>query len=105
MSTKPLPQSASEWIVALQEEPGDEALCFEHRRWLACSESNRRDWEETQQLWRLMAMTLPAHTEEWGQPGRFSHRGARPLRGFAQADVPTGDAGCWLRPALRLPPA
>ena len=63
-----MPQSASEWIVALQEEPGDEALRFEHQRWLADSESNRRDWEETQQLWRLMAMTLPAHTEEWDQP-------------------------------------
>ena len=68
MNSKPLPQSASEWIIALQEEPGDEALRGAHRRWIAGSESNRRDWEETQQLWRLMAMTLPAHTEEWDQP-------------------------------------
>ena len=68
MSTKPLPQSASEWIVALKEEPGDEALRQAHQRWLAGSESNRRDWEETLQLWRLMAMALPAHIEEWHQP-------------------------------------
>ena len=68
MTTKRMPQSANEWIVALNEAPGDEALHLAHRRWLADSESNRRDWNEARQVWDLMAMTLPAHTEEWDRP-------------------------------------
>ena len=68
MTTKRMPQSASEWIVALNEAPGDEALHLAHRRWLAGSESNRRDWDEARQVWDLMAMTLPAHMEDWDRP-------------------------------------
>ena len=79
MTTKPMPQSASEWIVALNEAPGDEALHLEHRRWLAGSARNRRDWDEARQVWDLMAMTLPAHIEAWDRPA------ARPMTGSSGA--------------------
>ena len=65
MIKRTMPKIASEWLVALNEAPGDAALRREHRRWLADNDGNRRDWDETLQAWRLMAMTLPAHGDEW----------------------------------------
>ncbi|MGP1254435.1 MAG: FecR family protein [Kiloniellales bacterium] len=54
-------------MVALRDAPGDEALRREHLRWLADNKGHRRDWDETLRTWQLMAMTLPAHVEDWSQ--------------------------------------
>ncbi|WP_162906593.1 FecR family protein [Algihabitans albus] len=70
MSSRQKPRSASEWLVVLNDAPGDEALRLEHRRWLADCEGHRRDWHETLRTWQLMAMTLPAHIEDWDQPAQ-----------------------------------
>ena len=67
MKHRQKPRSASQWMVALKDAPGDETLREEHRRWLADSEDHLKDWDETLRTWQLMAMTLPAHIRDWSQ--------------------------------------
>lgn len=66
MSDGRTPRSASEWLIALRDAPDDQDLRQDHRRWLAADEGHRNDWGETLRTWQLMAMTLPAHIEDWG---------------------------------------
>ncbi|MGK2740098.1 FecR family protein [Tepidicaulis sp. LMO-SS28] len=63
--TLPPPETASEWIAALQDDPMNAALRARHESWLARSEANRADWQEMLRVWRLMGQTVPAHAHEW----------------------------------------
>jgi transmembrane sensor len=47
-----LPRRASEWLVALADQPDDPALKAGLQRWLAASPDNRRDWDQMNDIWQ-----------------------------------------------------
>ncbi|WP_422367408.1 FecR family protein [Pelagibius sp.] len=108
MTTKQMPQTASEWIVAMNDAPDDEALRRGHDAWLSASEDNRRDWDETLQVWRLMSMTVPAHAEDWVRPagarapdGPQRQAAIRAVQAGRHVREPEGRRRSWIR--RRLP--
>ncbi len=70
-----MPQTASEWIVALHDRPHDAALRHRHQGWLAADPAHQQDWHETLHVWRLLGLTVPAHADLWA---------ARPATVFKQ---------------------
>ncbi|MBX3454674.1 FecR family protein [Ferrovibrio sp.] len=61
------PNSADEWIVALNDNPADGRLRQQHSQWLEQSDRNRRDWNESLHVWQMLDRTVPAHVEAWGR--------------------------------------
>jgi transmembrane sensor len=65
------PATASDWLIALAEQPANAELraCFE--AWLAASPDHRRDWAEIACTAAALDQAEPAHRHEWGE---FVHR-------------------------------
>ena len=59
------PESASEWIALLSDDPDNRDLRARHDAWLESSMENRADWNETLRVWQMLDMTVPAHVAEW----------------------------------------
>lgn len=78
MNIKTAPNTASEWIVALQETPDDTSLRRRFDDWLAHDEANKHDWDETLAVWRDLGMTLPAHADLWSAPIDETRSAAHP---------------------------
>jgi transmembrane sensor len=53
------PGRASEWLVALAEQPGNAALRADFERWLAASDAHARDWAEINRASELLAASTP----------------------------------------------
>jgi transmembrane sensor len=66
VTTRTIPDSADEWVVALNDNPADDVLRQRHSQWLEQSDGNRRDWNETLRVWQMLDQTVPAHVEAWG---------------------------------------
>lgn len=69
MTYRTIPDSADEWVVALNDNPADGVLRQRHSQWLEQSDGNRRDWNETLRVWQMLDQTVPAHVEAWGHQG------------------------------------
>lgn len=65
MTIRIIPDSADEWVVALNDNPADGVLRQRHSQWLEQSDGNRRDWNETLRVWQMLDQTVPAHVEAW----------------------------------------
>jgi len=64
-----MPDSADEWVVALNDNPADGVLRLRHSQWLAQSDGNRRDWDESLRVWQMLDRTVPVHVEAWDTHG------------------------------------
>ncbi|TAJ86440.1 MAG: DUF4880 domain-containing protein [Reyranella sp.] len=58
-----MPTRASEWLVALAEQPGNPDLRAQFDRWLAASEDRARDWKEIQHASTLLSSAAPKKPE------------------------------------------
>lgn len=65
------PSTAGEWLIALDEQPANEALRAGFEAWLAASPDHRRDWREMARTADLLGRAAPAHGQQWGE---FVHR-------------------------------
>ncbi len=61
------PGKASEWLVALAEQPGNTELQSRFERWLAASPEHARDWEEMNRTAEVLGSAEPLHRHEWGE--------------------------------------
>ncbi|MBI2740115.1 MAG: FecR domain-containing protein [Rhodospirillales bacterium] len=61
------PATASDWLIALGEQPADEELRDRFDAWLAASPDHRRDWAEISRTAEALGQTEPAHQHEWGE--------------------------------------
>lgn len=62
-----MPQTASEWIVALHDRPHDAALRHQHQGWLAADPAHQQEWHEALHVWHLLDLTVPAHADLWAE--------------------------------------
>lgn len=56
---------ALEWIVALQETPGDPDVCERFEQWRAADPLNSAAWDEAAHVYTGIGETRPAHPERW----------------------------------------
>lgn len=70
MTPLPIPERASEWLLALTEAPDDRALQRRFQAWLAADPAHARDWREMENTYRLMGMTMPVLRARWDRPSR-----------------------------------
>lgn len=56
---------AARWLVALEEDAGDDALRARFNAWLAASPANAAAWAATSDIYDMMAKTPPAHADRW----------------------------------------
>ena len=56
---------AARWLIALEEEAGDEALRARFEAWLTASPANADAWANTSDVYDMMAKTPAAHAEHW----------------------------------------
>lgn len=70
MTPLPIPERASEWLLALTEAPDDRALQRRFQAWLAADPAHARDWREMENTYRLMGMTMPVLRAQWDRPSR-----------------------------------
>lgn len=61
------PATASDWLIALGEQPADDELRARFEAWLAASPDNRRDWTEVSRTAEVLGQAEPAHRHEWGE--------------------------------------
>ena len=59
------PRKASEWLVALKDDPANGELRSQFERWLAASPAHARDWAEMSRTLDVMGRTQPVHRQEW----------------------------------------
>jgi transmembrane sensor len=62
-----MPDRASDWLIALNEQPDDAALRDRFERWLAASPDHRRDWDEIGRTAQVLGHAQPLHRQEWGE--------------------------------------
>lgn len=60
-----MPRTASEWLVALAEQPGNAALGAAFERWRAANPEHARDWAEISRTSQAIAASAPAQPAEW----------------------------------------
>lgn len=70
MTPLPIPERASEWLLALSEAPDDRALRRRFQAWLAADPTHARDWQEMENTYRLMGLTMPVLRAQWDRPTR-----------------------------------
>lgn len=61
------PKTASDWLIALGEQPADEKLRVRFEAWLAASPDHRRDWAEVSRTVAALGHAGPAHRHKWGE--------------------------------------
>ena len=61
------PATASDWLIALGEQPANEELRARFEAWLAASPDHRRDWAEIARTAEALGQAEPAHRHEWGE--------------------------------------
>jgi transmembrane sensor len=61
------PASASDWLIALAEQPANDHLRAGFEAWLAASPDHRRDWAEIARTAGVLGRAEPAHRHEWGE--------------------------------------
>lgn len=66
-----IPATASDWLIALGEQPANDELRARFEAWLAASSDHRRDWAEIARTAEVLGQAGPAYRHEWGE---FVHR-------------------------------
>jgi transmembrane sensor len=61
------PATASDWLIALGEQPANAELRARFEAWLAASSDHRRDWAEIARTAEALGQAEPAHRREWGE--------------------------------------
>jgi transmembrane sensor len=61
------PASASDWLIALGEQPANDELRARFEAWLAASPDHRSDWAEISRTAKVLGSAEPAHRHEWGE--------------------------------------
>lgn len=61
------PATASDWLIALGEQPANDELRARFDAWLAASADHRRDWAEIGRTAEVLGQAEPAHRHEWGE--------------------------------------
>ena len=61
------PATASDWLIALGEQPANDELRARFEAWLAASPDHRRDWAEIARTAEVLGQAEPAHRHEWGE--------------------------------------
>jgi transmembrane sensor len=61
------PATASDWLIALAEQPANDELRARFETWLAASPDHRRDWTEIARTAEAVSQAEPAHRHEWGE--------------------------------------
>jgi transmembrane sensor len=61
-----IPATASDWLIALGEQPANDELRARFEAWLAASPDHRRDWAEVARTAEVLGHAEPAHRHEWG---------------------------------------
>jgi transmembrane sensor len=61
------PATASDWLIALSEQPANEELRARFEAWLAANPDHRRDWAEIAGTAEVLGHAEPAHRHEWGE--------------------------------------
>jgi transmembrane sensor len=61
------PATASDWLIALGEQPANDELRASFEAWLAASPDHRRDWVEVERTAKALGRAEPAHRHEWGE--------------------------------------
>jgi transmembrane sensor len=59
------PRRASEWLIALREQPGDAALQHDFEAWLAADAAHRTDWQQIVRTHALLGTVTPQHATHW----------------------------------------
>lgn len=62
-----MPDTASKWLLALAERPGDRALRAAFERWLGANSDNQRDWIEINRTASLLATAVPPREPGWAE--------------------------------------
>ena len=62
-----IPATASDWLIALGEQPGNDELRARFEAWLAASPDHRRDWSEIALTAEALGRAEPALRHEWGE--------------------------------------
>lgn len=91
------PRKASEWLLALLERPGDDAL---HRRfdaWLSDDPANAADWQEISRTYAVMGRTVPRHRDQWAHAGRIAAAPAESARVIPLVRQQNRRAPAWRR--------
>jgi transmembrane sensor len=60
------PATASDWLIALGEQPANDELRDRFEAWLAASPDHQRDWAEVARTAEVLGHAEPAHRHEWG---------------------------------------
>jgi transmembrane sensor len=60
------PATASDWLIALGEQPANDELRARFEAWLAASPDHQRDWAEVARTTEVLGHAEPAHRHEWG---------------------------------------
>lgn len=60
------PSTASDWLIALGEQPANDELRDRFEAWLAASPDHQRDWAEVARTAEVLGHAEPAHRHEWG---------------------------------------
>ena len=82
-------QEATDWLIALREEPDDAVLRARFEAWRAASAANGVAWMVTCRVYDLIGETKPAV-----RPGALPvRRGAGRAARAAESDVEAGDEG------------
>lgn len=85
--SKEIADEAAGWMVALQDDPGDDQCRQRFERWLDQSPQHRHAWQRLHVAWQAFGASAPAFEETWKDAPRNSApaRGYRPRRsGFAR---------------------
>jgi transmembrane sensor len=61
------PATASDWLIALGEQPANDELRARFEVWLAASPDHRRDWAEISRTAAALGQAEPAHRHKWGE--------------------------------------
>ncbi|WP_421783056.1 FecR family protein [Kiloniella litopenaei] len=68
MSDVTRPQKASEWLLALKENPDDKGLRSAFSQWYEKKPEHAEAWKKAVKAYKLMGIVAPRYTEQWAEP-------------------------------------
>ena len=66
------PESASDWLIALREQPDDPALEQRFQAWLSADPGNRVEWDQTKRTAMMLAAIYDQEAEDMDDPAQKS---------------------------------
>ncbi|MBU2092260.1 MAG: DUF4880 domain-containing protein, partial [Alphaproteobacteria bacterium] len=100
MNNRRQPSRASEWLVALLDQPDDRDLRAAFGRWIAADSAHARDWDEIARTYEVLGEVTPLHRVHWsghaGEPRALpiAEKRRRPGRRIGLGFAGTALAAC-----------